>query len=607
MSLRIRFVLIPLFLLFSTQPSIAQVTQFQNFITRSGNQLMDGKQEVRFISFNIPNINFIEDEMAFCRPHEFGLPTAWEIRDALETVKQLGGPVIRGYTFPVWSKNDPENVPKYVLAPGKFDERSFATMDTVLALANEIGMRIIMPLVDSWKWLGGRPQYAAFRNKNENTFWNDAQLIDDFKQTIKYVLTRTNKVTGVEYRNDKAIFCWETGNEVYCPHSWTHEIVAYIKSLDKNHLVMDGGFAREESIADPIVDIVTAHFYFTEPDRLFGILQKILDSNAGRKPFIIGEFGFTGTPMIEKLLDWTLNKEIAGTLGWSIRYHRSEGGFYWHSEPLGLGVFKAYHWPGFPSGDEYDEINYLRLMRQKAFEIRGLPLPPVPVPQAPYLLPIENPTAISWRGSVGAATYDVLRSSLKDGPWEKVGYNVSDAAVQYQPLFQDKSAEIGQPFFYRVIAKNESGISEPSNVVGPVVTKFKARIDEMSSFTRLYYQKGKWRQDTKKCRKFKEDMTRLEGDSGAVLIYRTPGQITGWKIFSFTESASQNLVVSLSGDEKSYQTAECKIESIYNTSSYYDYWRPVVYKNKDEAPQANFLKIELLEKSQIAQVEIYYK
>ena len=36
--------------------------------------------------------------------------------------------------------------------------------------------------------------------------------------------------------------------------------------------------------------------------------------------------------------------------------HRREGGFYWHMEVgTGRNIYKAFHWPGFASGDRYDE------------------------------------------------------------------------------------------------------------------------------------------------------------------------------------------------------------------------------------------------------------
>jgi mannan endo-1,4-beta-mannosidase len=88
--------------------------------------------------------------------------------------------------------------------------------------------------------VGGRAEYADFRGKSKDDFWTDPQLIADFEQTIHFILTRTNTITGIRYCNNKSVLCWETGNEISSPAAWTHEIASYIKSLDPNHLVMDG-------------------------------------------------------------------------------------------------------------------------------------------------------------------------------------------------------------------------------------------------------------------------------------------------------------------------------------------------------------------------------
>ena len=92
--------------------SLSQNTQFEHFITASGPRLMDGDRELRFISWNIPNLNFVEDEMGFLFNHAYGLPTAYEIQDAMESVKQMGGTVVRIYTIPVRRETDMEGVPK---------------------------------------------------------------------------------------------------------------------------------------------------------------------------------------------------------------------------------------------------------------------------------------------------------------------------------------------------------------------------------------------------------------------------------------------------------------------------------------------------------------
>ena len=138
-------------------------SSFERFVTARDGRLFDGDRELRFISFNIPNLNYVEDEFAFDRAHPYRLPDEYEIRDALESVRQMGGQVVRMYTIPVRRRQDPEDVPTFVLAPGQLDEESMQAMDRVLALANEVGVRLIVPLLNNWQWMGGVPQYAEFR------------------------------------------------------------------------------------------------------------------------------------------------------------------------------------------------------------------------------------------------------------------------------------------------------------------------------------------------------------------------------------------------------------------------------------------------------------
>lgn len=594
---------------------------FENFITVSGNRLMDAETEFRFISYNIPNLNFVEDEMAFARKHAFRLPSSFEIRDALNSVKQMGGRVVRMYTIPVKRESDIEGIPRYVLAPGKFDEKSFKTMDTVLAIANEVGVRLIVPLVNGSKWMGGVPQYAGFRGKNIEDFWTDPELMIDFKKTVKHVITRTNTVTGTKYKDDKAILCWETGNELFCPHSWTAEIVEYIKSLDSNHLVMDGFFAvgtvfndrelnisvREESILDPNVDIVSSHHY--EPDPLD--MVKNIKANAeivqGRKPYIIGEFGFIGTPGVRAVLDEVIAENIAGALIWSLRYHRKEGGFYWHSEPMGGGLYKAYHWPGFDSGDEYDERNLLELMREKAFEVQKKEVPEIEVPEPPLLLPFDDVSEISWQGSMGASYYNVERATSKSGPWKIIGFNISDAAIQYYSLFNDKSAGFGEEYYYRIVAENVAGFSLPSNIIGPVKINHKVLVDNMGNYGSLYSYKGGISLAATEDRKFKEDIYRIEGNEGSELIYFVPGNIKSWKVYSFSETNEQALEFFQSGDGEGFKKIDVVKETFFGGKGDYSYWYPILYEYNLKDKQARYLKIKFIRISQIGRVEISYR
>lgn len=585
---------------------------FENFISAKGHSLMDGDKEFRFISMNIPNLNYIEDELNFLTENPYRYPTEFEIRDAFETVKQMGGQVIRIYTLPVKRMDEPEN-PTYITGPGEFVEEAFVVNDLMLKIANETGVRIIFSLLNNWKWMGGAPQYAAFRGKTFEEFWTDEELINDFKKTIDFTLNRVNTLTGVKYSEDKSIFCWETGNELSSPYSWVKEVAAHIKSIDQNHLLMDGYYAMDnyryvhpESVEDPNIDILSSHHYEQDPYSQIDNIKYNLEIIKGRKPYMLGELGFESTSAHRNAYDYIISEEqIAGTLNWSIRSHREEGGFYWHSEPVGHNLYKAYHWPGFRSGDNYDEQGLLELMREKAYEIRGEVLPKLPAPKSPTLLPIENVYEISWQGSTGASGYNIERAESENGPWVTVGKNISDAAVQYVPLYNDISAEIGKSYFYRVEALNEIGISEKSNVVGPITVSEKAFIDEMGNLMKVFGYKNVGI-DKGFDRKFKEDTERIIGEKGGEVSYIVDGKITGITVYAFEKSNENGLEFSVSKDGKEFKTIKVNVISDKKGEGDYGYWNPTYYEFDDVSKENKFLKINFRDKVQIGRVLIKY-
>ncbi|MFA5265284.1 MAG: hypothetical protein WC378_15785, partial [Opitutaceae bacterium] len=118
--------------------------KFSHFITASGDKLMDGDKEFRFISFNVPALNIHEDELEFTRSNSFSLPDEYELRDVFETVRQLGGHAVRLQAIPVRRKDQGTDTPTAVEAPGKFSEELFKVLDLVLALANEYQVRVIV-------------------------------------------------------------------------------------------------------------------------------------------------------------------------------------------------------------------------------------------------------------------------------------------------------------------------------------------------------------------------------------------------------------------------------------------------------------------------------
>jgi endo-1,4-beta-mannosidase len=94
---------------------------------------------------------------------------------------------------------------------------------------------------------GGVDEFAAFRGLQHNDFFYDANLRADFKALISKVLNRVNTVNKRVYKDDPTILAWQLGNELCLspnrdsvPVSWSTEMADYIRSLDANHLIMDG-------------------------------------------------------------------------------------------------------------------------------------------------------------------------------------------------------------------------------------------------------------------------------------------------------------------------------------------------------------------------------
>ncbi len=603
-------------------------SEFKYFITRKADKLMDGDKEFRFISFNAPTLHFNEDAKDFTRETVFRIPDEFEMRDALESVKQMGMPAIRIFPISVRNANEDPVVPKHILGIGKYDEQAMRSFDKLLQLANEIGVRLIIPLIDHHDFFGGAPSYLAFRGdiiedfisnpeRKMESFYNDPKIIQDFKTNIEIFLNRTNTYTGVKYKDDKAVLCWETGNELRgATPQWTNEICKFLKSLDSNHLTMDGfhtGDARNESIDDPSVDILTIHLY-PDPYTPQSIIQK-LKSNfercKGKKPLTVGEFGFITTNSAKDIIDYMIDSDLSGACLWSLRYHRREGGFYFHLEGWSTNSrFKSYHFPGFASGDSYDETNMLNLMREKAYKLKGIDAPKLPAPNTPKMLDINSVGNINWQGSAGASGYDIQRSENKLS-WQTIAENVSDAKYQYRPLFNDTTAQIGKIYYYRVVAINSTGKSSPSNIVGPVKVQTQRLVDELCDFSKIYAYQTDLVIDNTVVDKTREDMFRLKASAGKRVVYKTDGNIKAVKLYTFYPGEISDVKLSVSPDNQNYSPLPLKKTVFFSGKNAYgngekNHYKPVLFEAENNS-NANFLEIEFTIDTQLSAIEIDFQ
>ncbi|MBU2870408.1 hypothetical protein KO502_06845 [Colwellia sp. E2M01] len=583
--------------------------------------LKDGDKEFRFISFNVPTLNYVEDEMKFERKNPYGLPSEFELHDVYKTIKEMGGQVVRSYTIPVRNTNFPSESITFVEAPGKFNEEAFKVMDLAIALAAEYDIRLIVPLLNNWQWMGGRPNYAAFRDKTSEEFWTDRQLIEDFKKTVHYVLNRRNTVTGILYKNDPTIMAWETGNELENPPEWGIEIARYIKSIDSKHLLIDGfhsvhvlehstgklfqRWPQQYSIDEPAIDLINAHFYEYDPQDMLNDMKKTVELVGGKKPLFFGEFGFISTPAMERIVDYIIQeKAIVGGLIWSLRRHHPEGGFYQHSEPIiGYDYYRAYHWPGFNEGEINDERNLMSMLRRKAFEIQNKPVPPISLPEAPNLLPFSDAPVFSWQGSMGASGYNIERATNINGPWALIEYNIDDLDTPGFPLYSDESAELDQSYYYRIIALNSQGKSAPSKPFGPIKVNYLTKTDRAVNLSirddsrNVEVKSSDWRS-------FKEAFSRLHGKKGAWIRYHVPGKLKEMRVYAYEKSTQPLLSFDVSKDNTNYQPIKVKTEAFTSSENNYDYLVPRLYTIKTN--NGSHIRANFNGTSDIVRVEIDY-
>jgi hypothetical protein len=548
--------------------------ELSGFVTRTGDQLLEAGKPFRFISVNIPNLQLIEDNFAPDAKTAWAWPNEFELNDALESVRQMGGTVVRTYVLSVRRKGTDMGDFVYVRGPGDFNEEAFRSLDLAIDVAHRKGVRLVIPLVDNWKWQGGRGEYAAFRGKQPDDFWTDEQVIGDFEQTVRHLLTRVNSRTGIAYRDEPAILGWETGNELDCPPQWTRRIAALMKSLDPKHLVLDGRSLHgvpAESLDDPNIDVITTHHYPNTDDDYVRPILAAREKTRGKKAYVVGEFGFTGADKIEKVYDAVIQSGASGALLWSLRFHDRDGGFYWHFEPAGGHRYKAYHWPGFDSGHTYDERRVMQLTRAKAYQIRELPPPARTAPAAPTLLPISDPSAISWQGSAGASGYFVERSESKDGPWQRIADNAHDDEVQYRPLLNDETAEPGRTYFYRIAAQNDVGASTPSPPVGPVHVDHRTLVDECRDLSKVHAAADGVKPTTGDDRRRREDVSRLLIPANKSVVYQTSTPIRSWKALEFCLEPGAKLDVELSADGTTFTPAIAEGAKLPAGSRDYDY------------------------------------
>ena len=264
----------------------------------------------------------------------------------LDTLKALGMTNLRVLV----GGDGPDGIPTRVSPtlqkePGVYNDTIFRGLDYLLAEMAERGMKAVLYINNSWEWSGGYGMYLEWAGAGKalipaevgyeaycdyvSAFVTDEKAKEMFYDHVRYVVSRTNTVTGKPYKDDPAIFSWQIGNEPRCFRAdaegreafadFLWNTAALIKSIDPNHMVSSGSEGKwgcegdlelyEKIHSCPDIDYLNIHIWpynwswVRETTLRTNLQQAIINTDdyidehleiANRlgKPVVMEEFGF---------------------------------------------------------------------------------------------------------------------------------------------------------------------------------------------------------------------------------------------------------------------------------------------------------------------------
>ena len=164
-----------------------------------------------------------------------------------------------------------------------------------------------------------------------------------------------------------------------------------------------------------------------------------------------------------------------------------------------------------------------------------------------------------------------------------------------------------------MIAKNDGGDSEPSNLIGPVMVKHLIFVDEMQDDSLVHFTKGPVRYRSDRPRQTQEDIHRLEFRPGGELVYELPKSINSLRVFLFHPSSSPTCEIAVSTDGISFEAVEPERNSSEQDAGNYGYLQPVLLEAIIAEENARYVRLTNKSSSesnedafQVSRVEIVY-
>jgi mannan endo-1,4-beta-mannosidase len=351
-------------------------------------------------------------------------------------------------------------------------------LDYLVYRAGQLGIRLVLPMVNNWKEFGGIDQYVTWRGGQfHDDFYTDATIRQWFKHWISHLLNHVNPLTNIAYKDDPTIMAWELANEPRCGGSglypasptcntqtlvsWADDISHHFKKVAAKPLLAvgdEGFYCTDPTSSDftincsqgvdakalahlPRIDFMSFHLY----PELWGktvdfgtqwIQSHFSDAHSIGKPAMLGEYGLQDAahrnPNYKSWTDTTFQSGGAGALYWILSARQDDGTLYPDFDHLTVYC---------PSPVCTTESNFAAMMTER----KALSFPPVADNDA-ATTPFATPVTLTPPGNDTAyAGASLVPSSLDLDPvapgqqitlTEAAGtfaLNVPDGSVVFTP------------------------------------------------------------------------------------------------------------------------------------------------------------------------------